>query len=433
MVYMALDFPATPTDGQEYDNFIYSATKGAWTSKPNLPVKTAVGPVAPSNANEGDQWLDSNTGTLYVYYTDADSSQWVEILAKSSVSSALYGRVGVLETEMDTVQTEKWQSYNYIINSGFDIWQRGTSITVDSTTAYTADRWKAGRPTNASGIVVSKAGGLLGGVNSLKLQRVAGNTLANDIRLSHNFETAGQELQGKTVTISFSARTGNDYSGGSLSLHIFTSSVDPGSVVYSTGGFFNSGNADLTESSTTFTLSNSSQRYTFTTQIANTANAMQIVFSRGASGTAGADDTVYIADVQLEQGTTATPFRRNQPNIQAELAACQRYYYRISADAVAERFGLGQTTSTTVAVALIHFPVTMRTKITEIEQSGTASDYSINNASGTVVSLSSVPTYNSGSRINCLINLSSTFTAAGQATTFRAQTTNAYLGFSAEL
>jgi hypothetical protein len=106
MVYMALDFPATPTDGQEYDNFIYSATKGAWVSKPNLPVKTAIGPVAPSNPNAGDQWLDSNTGTLYVYYTDVDSSQWVEILAKSSVSSALYGRVGVLETEMDTAQAD---------------------------------------------------------------------------------------------------------------------------------------------------------------------------------------------------------------------------------------------------------------------------------------------------------------------------------------
>ena len=33
---------------------------------------------APSSPNEGDEWLDENSGILYTYVTDANTSQWVE-------------------------------------------------------------------------------------------------------------------------------------------------------------------------------------------------------------------------------------------------------------------------------------------------------------------------------------------------------------------
>ena len=40
--------------------------------------QTFVGTSAPSSANEGDQWYDTDEGRTYIYYTDSDSSQWVE-------------------------------------------------------------------------------------------------------------------------------------------------------------------------------------------------------------------------------------------------------------------------------------------------------------------------------------------------------------------
>jgi hypothetical protein len=35
--------------------------------------------IPPSNANVGDEWLDVNTGKIYKYIDDGDSSQWVNI------------------------------------------------------------------------------------------------------------------------------------------------------------------------------------------------------------------------------------------------------------------------------------------------------------------------------------------------------------------
>ncbi len=40
--------------------------------------QTFVGTAAPTSANEGDQWYDSDEGRTYIYYVDTDSSQWVE-------------------------------------------------------------------------------------------------------------------------------------------------------------------------------------------------------------------------------------------------------------------------------------------------------------------------------------------------------------------
>lgn len=42
-------------------------------------VKYTASATAPVSPVEGDEWLDTDTGTIYTYLTDADSSQWVDL------------------------------------------------------------------------------------------------------------------------------------------------------------------------------------------------------------------------------------------------------------------------------------------------------------------------------------------------------------------
>ena len=94
---MALDFPTSPTNGQVYGNFIYSTAKGAWQAKP-ITGKVTTSATAPSAPSNGDEWFNTNDGNLYVYYTDVDGSQWVQVKSDATLSSTLGNRVTTLET-----------------------------------------------------------------------------------------------------------------------------------------------------------------------------------------------------------------------------------------------------------------------------------------------------------------------------------------------
>ena len=78
---MALDFPASPTNGQVYGSYVYNSTVGAWQSKEDPATVATVSTTAPASANPGDLWYDSDDGTSYMYYDDGTSAQWVELLS----------------------------------------------------------------------------------------------------------------------------------------------------------------------------------------------------------------------------------------------------------------------------------------------------------------------------------------------------------------
>ena len=75
-----------------------------------------------------------------------------------------------------------------------------------------------------------------------------------------------------------------------------------------------------------------------------------------------------LSNVQLEAGSTATPFRRNANSRQGELAACQRYYQKVGI-ASAYGIGFGFATSTTNARVTLPLACSMRATPT-IEDDG---------------------------------------------------------------
>jgi hypothetical protein len=147
-------------------------------------------------------------------------------------------------------------------------------------------------------------------------------------------------------------------------------------------------------------------------------------------GTSGA--TFYITGVQLEAGTTASPFEYRQYG--TELALCQRYYYRITAPANNSIVGAAYAQTATSGRITGSFPVTMRISPTALEQNSVAGDYAISTG-GTDRICSAVPTF------SALTNQYSYFVVttvasgqtAGQAGVGYILIAPAYLGWSAEL
>ena len=146
-------------------------------------------------------------------------------------------------------------------------------------------------------------------------------------------------------------------------------------------------------------------------------------------GTNGA--TFYITGVQLEIGSSATPFERRLYN--QELVNCYRYYYK-ALGPNNSRYGIGTNSSTTVSNAIINFPVTMRTSPSALEQSGTAAHYALVYGANLSANCSAVPTYDIANTYcgNVNFTIASGLTS-GSPSQVLIGNASSYLAWSAEL
>jgi hypothetical protein len=245
---------------------------------------------------------------------------------------------------------------NPILNSSFQIWQRGTTSPDSAGSPYTADRWQLSRSSQAGATVTRQVTGDTTNLPFIqycaRVQRNSGNTATTAYYFSQTIETVNSiPFAGKTVTVSFYARKGANYSA--------TSDILIGQLSSGTGtdqnivtGF--TGQVNLAVANQTLTAT--WQRFTMTGTVATNATELAFVAYSNPTGTAGANDYFEITGVQVEVGSVATPFKTYAATIQGELAACQRYFYRFLSGII----GLGNYFTSTRLLTPLTLPVPMR-------------------------------------------------------------------------
>jgi hypothetical protein len=321
---------------------------------------------------------------------------------------------------------------NAFINGGFDIWQRGTSIASTAspvTGTYTADRFRINQNT---GRTVSRQASSLTGIQyCARVQRDSGNTGTGGINLGSDLESADSyRFAGQTVTFSFYARAGANYSSAASALTI--------AVVTGTGTDQNSFSGFTGQSTIigqTATLTTSWQRFTYTAAVGSNATQIGAQFSYTPVGTAGAADYFELTGVQLELGSVATQFKRSNGSggtIQGELSAAQRYYYRTSGATTYGFAGTGTANTTSQAYISVNLPVTMRTAPASVDFSAQNLNDTATNNAVTSVTLSSA--FKSADIGVIEANVAGTPLTVFR-TVFLTNNNNAagYIGFSAEL
>jgi hypothetical protein len=258
---------------------------------------------------------------------------------------------------------------NRIINGAMQVWQRGTSVS--GTYVYGTDRW-ATLPFATCNIAQSTSVPTTTGSSfqySAKVGRTAASTATTAIGIMQTIESVNcYDLSGQTVTISFWAKAGANFSAasGTLTGQLYSGTVadQGGSTYYAwTGG----ANIGFSGSPVT-TLTTSWQKFTLTGTFGAGVLEAALLFYFTPVGTAGADDNFYITGVQLEIGSTATPFERRLYN--QELANCQRYYWNMGTGNQ-KMIGMGAAYTTGSVSSYVQFPVTMRATPTLIQTTGT--------------------------------------------------------------
>jgi len=116
---MALNFPDAPADGQIFQNWTWSAATGAWLPSSTVGSGIIVSDTPPASPTAGALWWESDTGTMYVYYNDGNSSQWVQVLAGAPPKTGAFmaDRNNVDQTGMTAGNYTKASFTNASINS----------------------------------------------------------------------------------------------------------------------------------------------------------------------------------------------------------------------------------------------------------------------------------------------------------------------------
>ena len=286
-----------------------------------------------------------------------------------------------------------------------NLWQRGTTGASETTTyAYGGpDRWAYWSGTNTA-VTVSKdttAADLptTAFAAAFKMARTSGQTGVVQTCMAQEIESANSyQFQGQTAELDFHATAGANFSAASSNLTayiIYGTGTDEGMQKLAWGLNAGGGGSTAWAGQTNATaavipISTVTGRYAAVASIPATATELGVAICFTPVGTAGTNDYVALAGIQLVRnaalagsvnatagysctgaGIQCSSFDRRQQGLETLLQ--QRYYYQIT-DNVANTvpITLCHATTTSAVVCPIQFPVPMRAAPTATASATTA-------------------------------------------------------------
>jgi hypothetical protein len=293
------------------------------------------------------------------------------ILTGSSGSTTLDSSAGLTfsDTSNQSAAASPYVLKNRIINGDMRIDQRnaGASLTITANPQYTVDRWSIGSSQSSKLSIQQNAGSVTppaGFTNYAGITSLAATTVGAD---AYSFR---QQIEGyniadfawgtanaKTVTLSFQVYSSLTGAFGASIFNSAANRVYPFSYTISSANTWTQISVTVPGDTTgTWLTTNGTGLYLYfglgvSSSISGTANvwnagtAFVPTSSTNVVSTNGA--TFYITGVQLEIGTSATPFERRLYD--KEFISCQRYYQIVGAGAAGRAFN---TTNFEAAVSL---------------------------------------------------------------------------------
>jgi hypothetical protein len=237
-----------------------------------------------------------------------------------------------IQTAADSISNSAGSPYgfkNRIINGAISISQRtatGTAVAVLNGAGgnFGPDRWWGYTGTLSLWNMYQVSTGNLDFPYAWRTQRIAGQTSTSASYFGQTIETINcSDLAGQTVTISFYATAGANYSGGAATIQLLT------------GTAADQGTSSLNQAlwtglalpiNTTFTPTTTRTRFSFTANVGGNVQEMMLRFNWSGSGTAGAADYIDFTGFQVEEGSVATSFDYRPYG--TELSLCHRYFYQ---------------------------------------------------------------------------------------------------------
>jgi len=432
--------PSSPQDGQiwiDTDGTAPTTVVTRWTEQPAAGTTVLTGnddysiPLAYSPGYEQvflNGVLLSRSGSEYTATNGTSITLAAATVAGDIVEVICPLQIATTDTYTQSAVNNAFQANtnnfaagkNKIINGDFGIWQRGTSFSNPANATYTADRWFVELDGTSFTRTISQQTFTPGtapiagyeGTYFLRWNTSVAGTSNTIQALSTRLEDI-RTLAGQTVTLSFWAKA-----DASRALTVYA-------YQQSTGG---SGTVTTTVGSATLTTSWA--RYTMTVALPSMAGVtigtnsnLQI---RIAMPT-GVTMTCDFWGMQLEAGSNATAFQTATGTIQGELAACQRYYFRVNGNGSYNPVGFGYSDSTTVARMYVTTPP-MRVLPTSIDYTNLSivAD-AIYNSTGASIGASSP------NMVRVDLTGLSGLTAFRSYALLLQNTANQFLGFSSEL